>query len=71
MINIARSQKTPDSLSNDGIKKYIDEIEAYKNDQQLPKEKQTLIKPKCNELYRSSDLFEAFDCHFFKKMLFN
>ncbi|OJW75669.1 hypothetical protein [Spirosoma sp. 48-14] len=67
MINIVRSPQAPKSLDNAGIRKYLDELEAYKNDQQLPPEQQTLKKPKCHESYRNTDLFEAFDDCFFKK----
>ena len=55
------------SLSNAGIKQYLDDLEAYKEDQELPPEQQTLKKPKCNEAYRNADLFEAFDDCFLKK----
>eukprot|EP01098_Paradermamoeba_levis_P014040 TRINITY_DN6587_c0_g1_i1.p3 TRINITY_DN6587_c0_g1~~TRINITY_DN6587_c0_g1_i1.p3 ORF type:complete len:251 (-),score=-7.16 TRINITY_DN6587_c0_g1_i1:1591-2343(-) len=67
MINIVRSLQTPKSLENDEIKKYLDELEAYKADQQLLPDQQTLTKPKCHESYRNADLFEAFDECFFKK----
>lgn len=67
MINIVRSPQAPKSLNNPGIRQYLDELEDYKDDQQLPKERRTLSKPKCNETYRNADLFEAFDDCFFKK----
>ncbi len=67
MINVVRSLQAPKSLSNDGVKQYLDELEAYKDDQQLPSDQQTLKKPKCNEAYRNADLFDAFDDCFLKK----
>ncbi|WP_420147618.1 hypothetical protein [Spirosoma sp.] len=67
MINIVRSPQAPQSLNNEGIKSYLDELEAYKDDQLLPSEQQTLVKPKCHEAYRNADLFEAFDNCFLKK----
>ena len=67
MINVVRSQQTPQSLNNNGIKSYLDELEAYKNDQQLPPDQQKLVKPKCHQSYRNADLFEAFDDCFFSK----
>ena len=67
MINIARSVQAPQSLDNIEIRRYLDELEAYKADQQLPPEHQILTKPKCSESYRNADLFEAFDDCFFKK----
>lgn len=67
MINIVRSPQAPQSLNNEGIKSYLDELEAYKDDQLLPSEQQTLAKPKCREAYRNADLFEAFDNCFLKK----
>ena len=67
MINVVRSPQAPQSLNNAGIKSYLDELESYKDDQQLPTEQQTLAKPKCHEAYRNADLFDAFDDCFFKK----
>lgn len=67
MINVVRSPQAPRSLSNDGIKQYLDELEAYKDDQQLPSDQQTLKKPKCNEAYRNADLFDAFEADFLNK----
>ncbi len=67
MINIVRSPTAPQSLNSTGIRNYLDELEAYKDDQQLPPNLQTLVKPKCSESYRSVDLFEAFDECFFSK----
>lgn len=67
MINIVRSPQAPQSLDSAEIKKYLDELEAYKDDQLLAVELRTLAKPKCHESYRNADLFEAFDECFFKK----
>ncbi len=67
MINVVRSQQAPQSLNNAGIKRYLDELETYKDDLQLPVEQRTLAKPKCHESYRNADLFEAFDDCFLKK----
>ncbi|GAB3543792.1 hypothetical protein [Spirosoma fluminis] len=68
MINVVRSQQAPSSLDSDGIKSYLDHLESYKTDQLLPPDQQQKIpKPKCDEQYRSADLFVAFDDCFFKK----
>lgn len=67
MINIVRSSQAPKSLDNAEIRKYLDELEAYKDDQLLPATQQTLLKPKCHESYRNADLFDAFDECFFSK----
>ena len=67
MINVVRSLQAPQSLNKAGIKSYLDELEDYKDDQQLPSEERTLAKPKCHESYRNADLFEAFDDCFFNK----
>lgn len=67
MINVVRSPQAPGSLTNAGIRQYLDDLEAYKDNQQLPLAQQTLLKPKCSEAYRNADLFETFDDFFFKK----
>lgn len=67
MINVVRSLQAPQSLSSAEIQDYLDKLEAYKNDQQLPNDQQTLARPKCHEAYRNADLFQAFDECFFKK----
>lgn len=67
MINIIRSEKAPDSLSTPAIQKYLDDLDAYYDDQQLPVDQRSLAKPECSSSYRKADLFNDFDECFFKK----
>ena len=67
MINVVRSPQAPQSLNSSEIKHYLDELDAYKDDQQLPVEQRTLPKPECRQAYRNTDLFEFFDDYFFGK----
>ena len=67
MINVVRSTKAPDSLNTPGIQRYLDDLEAYRVDQQLPADQQSIVKPKCGETYRNADLFDAFSECFFNK----
>lgn len=67
MINILRNSIAPDSLSTPEIRQYLDQLEAYYFDQELPIDQRTLSKPTCTETYRNSDLLEAFDDYFFSK----
>lgn len=68
MININRSEKALASLNTSAIQKYLDDLDAYRFDQQLPPaEQRSLPKPECSKSYRNADLFEAFDECFFAK----
>ncbi|WP_234733169.1 hypothetical protein [Tellurirhabdus bombi] len=67
VIQIERNPNPPQSLSTPEIQRYLDDLDAYKIDQQLPKDQQTLSKPKCSEKWRDADLFEEFDACFFAK----
>ncbi len=60
MINIERKYPAPKSLDTSGIRQYLDDLQAYKANQALP-------KPKCTESYRNADLFTAFEECFFNK----
>jgi hypothetical protein len=67
MINIVRPPQSPASLQTQEIKDYLIELAAWKVDQALPKDQQTLSKPKPNPSYRNSDLIKIFDEYFFAK----
>lgn len=67
MINADRGSTSPKSLDTKGIKQYLDEVEEYKIDKELPADQQTVTKPKCNETYRNADIFTLFDDVFFGK----
>ena len=67
MINVTRSSLAPDSLNDPKIQKYLDQLDAYKQDQQLPSAQQTLVKPECSKSYRNADLFDLFEADFFSK----
>ena len=60
MIHIKDRGTTPQSLTSQPIKDYLDICEACKNDLTLP-------KPQCSTSYRNADIFEAFDTYFFSK----
>ena len=67
MININRSSTAPSSLETEDIKNYLDELALFREDQLLPQEEQSLIKPICRNSWRNADLFEAFDLDFYAK----
>ena len=67
MINVTRSSLAPSSLNDPKIQDYLDQLDAYKQDQLLPLEQQTLSKPECNKSYRNADLFDLFEADFFNK----
>lgn len=67
MINVIRSKKIPNSLNTPGIQRYLDDLEVYRVDQQLPAKQRSIVKPKCGESYRNADLFDAFEECFFNK----
>ncbi|GAB3933966.1 hypothetical protein [Larkinella terrae] len=67
MINIDRTPESPQSLTSIEIQHYLDSLEAYKEDQQLPKDQQTISKPVSKESWRGTDLFERFDNEFHAK----
>lgn len=67
MININRSSTAPSSLETEDIKNYLDELALFREDQLLPQEEQSLIKPICRDSWRNADLFEAFDLDFYAK----
>jgi hypothetical protein len=61
MINVKRNKEVPQSLGDPVIQQYLDDLEVYREDQQRPKDEQTVEKPECNKSYRAADLFKAFD----------
>ena len=67
MINVTRSSLAPDSLNDPKIQEYLDQLDVYKQDQQLPSAQRTLVKPECSKSYRNADLFDLFEAGFFNK----
>lgn len=65
MICIKRSEKAPNSLNNQAIKDYLDDLFKYKNLSE--EEKKTTKKPDCSQSCRKEDIFEAFDRDFYSK----
>ena len=60
MININRPTQSPPSLETQAIRDYLNAVENWKNDPNLP-------QPTAAPSYRNSDLIEAFDSCFFSK----
>jgi hypothetical protein len=67
MINIERPSTVPASLQTQPIQDYLNNLVAWRKDQALPSDEQTLPKPETTPSYRGSDLIEAFDECFFAK----